>query len=269
MPVRLGGPVGVWLFRKLSQKPGTQHLDKTELEEPLSGVGKLERYFGTRIWEHFAGKAVLDFGCGSGFEAVAVAARGAARVYGIDIQEWRLRDACRLAERESVGGRCVFLHAERDSTTIEKLKGTIDCAYSLDSFEHYADPALILRTLNSLLKPGGSLHVSFGPPWRHPRGGHMFFLTSVPWFHLIFSESAILTVRAEHRKDGARSFGEVEGGLNQMTIARFLKTVAASNFQVQELRLVPIHGLALLTKSKALREYFTSTIRCTLVKPTN
>jgi 2-polyprenyl-3-methyl-5-hydroxy-6-metoxy-1,4-benzoquinol methylase len=268
MPVKLGGTFGIWLFRKISRKPSTENKsDKTIKDQPLSGARKLEKYFGPEIWKHFAGKVVLDFGCGSGVEAVAVAAKGAELVYGIDVQDWRLEEAHRLANRESVANRCVFLNAYRDASVIESLRDKIGCAYSLDSFEHYSDPKLILTTLLNLLKPRGSLHISFGPPWKHPRGGHMFFLCSLPWFHLIFTEEAILTVRAEHRHDGAKRFGDVEGGLNQMTIAQFVKIVKDANFQVQELQLVPIKGQSLLTRHRVLREYFTSVVKCILIRP--
>jgi SAM-dependent methyltransferase len=270
MPVRLGGPLAVSLFRGISHKPGTKNgAAKAAQDEPPSGGRKLEKYFGLGVWNHFAGKTVLDFGCGSGHEAVAVAAKGAKLVYGVDVQDWRLQEARLLAERESVGERCVFLHAHRDSAVIENLRDSLQCAYSLDSFEHYSDPKLILTTIYNLLGPGASLHISFGPPWKHPRGGHMFFLCSLPWFHLIFSEEAILTVRAEHRNDGANCFGDVEGGLNQMTIARFMEIIRDAKFQIQEFRLIPIKGQSLLTRHHVLREYFTSVVRCTLIKPAN
>lgn len=267
MLMRIGGRLGVSLFRIFSHRPGSNRSEGNGSHEPrLSGAQKLERYFGSIIWNEFEGKTVLDFGCGSGLEAIAVARKGAEFVYGIDIKDWRLEDARSLADKEGVGSRCLFLHAHRDSEVIENLRSKIDCAYSLDSFEHYADPKMILDLLYRLLEPGGSLYVSFGPPWKHPRGGHMFFLTSIPWFHLIFSERAILTVRADHRTDGAKSFEEVEGGLNRMTVGRFVKLIEEAQFKIRELRLIPIKGLPVLTKSKLLREYFTSVVRCILLK---
>ena len=265
--MKIGGHLGVSLFRLISHGPEPKRSEGNGSHEPhLSGARKLERYFGSAIWNEFAGKTVLDFGCGSGFEAVAAAHKGAEVVYGIDIRDRLLEDARILADKEGVGSHCVFLHAQRDSADIENLRGMVNFAYSLDSFEHYADPKTILDLLYGLLVPGGSLYVSFGPPWRHPRGGHMFFLCSIPWFHLIFSEQAILTVRAQHRTDGAKSFGEVEGGLNQMTVGQFTRLIQEARFRIRELRLIPIKGLSVLTKSNALREYFTSVVRCTLIK---
>ncbi len=90
---------------------------------------------------------------------------------------------------------------------------------SLDSFEHFGDPAGVLAVMHDLLKPGGVIIATFGPTWYHPLGGHLFSV--FPWAHLLFSEQALIRWRADIRSDGATRFGEVEGGLNQMTIARF------------------------------------------------
>jgi len=75
-------------------------------------------------------------------------------------------------------------------------------AISLDSFEHYEDPAGILQTMHRILKPGGVVLAAFGPPWFHPYGGHLFSV--FPWAHLLFSEHAMVTWRlacpAKNRK---------------------------------------------------------------------
>ena len=42
---------------------------------------------GSEIFTEIAGKVVIDFGCGAGADAVAMAERGAKRVIGIDIRE--------------------------------------------------------------------------------------------------------------------------------------------------------------------------------------
>jgi SAM-dependent methyltransferase len=40
-----------------------------------------------------------------------------------------------------------------------------DIIVSLDSFEHFDEPAEILATMNRILKPTGSVLVAFGPTW--------------------------------------------------------------------------------------------------------
>jgi SAM-dependent methyltransferase len=133
---------------------------------------------------------------------------------------------------------------------------------TLDAFEHFADPAAILETMHTLLKPGGRVVASFGPTWYHPLGGHLFSM--FPWAHLLFSETALIRWRANIRHDGATRFSEVEGGLNQMTIARFERLVSASQFRIEALDTVPIRALRPL-HCRLTREFTTAIVRTTLV----
>lgn len=240
----------------------------------LHGAEKLERLLGRDIWQEFRGQRVLDFGCGCGEEAVAVAQRGAELVVGTDIQHARLERARRLADDAGVVDRCRFLHAIDNAHEIEALEETFDCAYSIDAFEHFDQPEQILATLHRMLAPGGRLFISFGPPWRHPFGAHMRYFCRWPWFHLLFREETIMAVRKLYRDDGARRFAEVDGGLNQMTLARFLKIVRRSPFELEAFRPVPfssrfVNGSGLWQRplrSSLVREYVTSVTICRLAK---
>jgi hypothetical protein len=71
--------------------------------------------------------------------------------------------------------------------------------------------------------------------------------------------------RSDFKVDGATRFSEVEGGLNQMTIARWLKLVAASPLRIAQLELVPIRGLR-RAHSRWTREFTTSLVKARLVK---
>jgi hypothetical protein len=95
----------------------------------------------------------------------------------------------------------------------------------------------------------------------------MMFLRPVPWMHLIFKEETIMAVRSLYKTDGAKRFEEVEGGLNKMTVGRFLRLVEASGFEVEDLHLIPIKGIKWFVNMKILREYMTSVVQCVLVKP--
>lgn len=267
MDLKIGGPLGFWLLNTLSKESPPDLEPGPSEDEGVAGAPKLERFFGPGVWEDFAGRCVLDYGCGPGREAVAVAERGAGRVYGVDIQDRFLQAARELAARRGVADRCVFLSATKQGESILALYGRIECVYCLDSFEHIADPQAVLAEIYSLLEPGGRLLVSFGPPWKHPYGAHMRFFNSLPWLHFIFSEETIMAVRAAYRRDGAKRFEEVDGGLNRMTVARFLDVVKNSPCQLESLRAIPIRGLTWLVKNPVTREYFTSVVQCVLSKP--
>ena len=51
-----------------------------------------------------------------------------------------------------------------------------------------------------------------------------------------------MAVRARYRRDGAKRFGEAEGGLNQMTVI-VIRLAQDSKFKIEKLRLIPIKGL--------------------------
>jgi SAM-dependent methyltransferase len=219
-----------------------------------SGKSKLRTLLGDDIFELTKAKIVIDFGCGTGQESVEIAENGARLVIGVDIQEEMLYQARQRARLAGVQDRCIF------ST---KASECADVIISLDSFEHFSDPAGILREMWEVLKPGGYLVASFGPVWYHPLGGHLFSV--FPWAHLVFSEKALIRWRSDIRNDGARRFDEVAGGLNRMTIRKFRKIVQRSPFEENYIRTVPIRRLSALC-NRLTREFTTSTVRCRLKK---
>ena len=216
---------------------------------------KLTTLFGDELLELCRGKDVLDFGCGSGAEAVELAAV-ANSVFGLDIVPRLLNEARARAVATGVQDNCNF--------GCEPPATKVDVIVSLDSFEHFGDPAAVLETMHDLLRPGGQVLASFGPTWYHPFGGHLFSV--FPWAHLLFSEASLILWRSDIRSDGASRFSEVEGGLNQMTIAHFERLVRASPFELLRLEAVPIRRLKPL-HSQLSREFTTAIVRCILRSP--
>ena len=218
------------------------------------GKSKLALLLGQSFIQTVRGKTVIDFGCGEGIEAVELAKNGASRVFGVDIRASMLETAKRNAAAAGVQHICHF------DFSAEALA---DIIISIDSFEHYSDPIGVLSTMSSLLKPSGQVIISFGPPWYHPFGGHLFSV--FPWAHLIFSEKALIRWRSHFKTDGAKRFSEVAGGLNQMTIRRFKNVVATSPFEIKQVELVPIRKLNVF-HNQLTREFTTALVRCRLVK---
>jgi SAM-dependent methyltransferase len=223
-------------------------------EQAYTEQGKLTTLLGETLVREVSGKIVLDFGCGRGLEAIDLARRGAAKVIGIDIRQNALARARDNAQQAGMQDICEF------GTS---YNGPVDIIVSIDSFEHFADPAAVLREMQRLLRPSGFVALSFGPPWYHPYGGHLF--SGFPWAHVLFSEEALVRWRSDFSNDGATRFCEVEGGLNQMTIGRFEKIARDSGFQIQLLETVPIKKLAWM-HNRLTREFTTSIIRAKLVK---
>jgi SAM-dependent methyltransferase len=220
------------------------------------GKSKLITLLGDEFLSEIAGKTVIDFGCGEGLEAVEMAQMGAKRVVGVDIRESVLQVARRKAFEAGVQNACLFTSSTNELGEI---------AVCIDAFEHFADPAGVLRAMDESLQPTGEVLVSFGPTWYHPLGGHLFSV--FPWAHLIFSEKALIRWRSDFKTDGATRFSEVAGGLNQMTIRKFEALVEGSAFKFACLELVPIRGLRWL-HGRLTREFTTAIVRCRLAKRT-
>lgn len=215
---------------------------------------KLETVLGKEFLSRIRGKVVIDFGCGEGMEAIELAQRGARLVIGIDNREEVLTAARRNANQSGWERACCFAS---EATQLA------DFIVSIDSFEHFRDPAQVLRQMDQLLQPDGEVMSSFGPTWYHPLGGHLFSV--FPWAHLVFSEAALIRWRSNFKTDGATRFSETAGGLNQMTISRFEKLVEQSPFEFASLEAVPIRKLRHL-QNRLTREFTTAMVRCRLRK---
>lgn len=245
----IGGNTGYQLLRRINSDGISSYCDGSAYEN----CSKLDVLLGQQIWQELEDKIVIDFGCGSGAEAIEIAQRGAKRVFGLDIRESVLDSARKAAERVNVSLRCGF-----GTRATEQA----DVVLSIDAFEHFADPAEVLRVMRTLVKSSGYVIAVFGPTWYHPLGGHLFSV--FPWAHLIFTEEALIRWRSDFKKDGATRFRDVEGGLNQLTIRQFEKLVEGSEFQIEKLELVPIRKLRLFA-NRLTRELTTAIVRCKLV----
>jgi SAM-dependent methyltransferase len=245
----IGGALGYHLLKWISKDGETGYMD----DRAYAHQSKLEPLLGKDFWNEIKDKVVIDFGCGSGSEAVEMARRGAQKVIGLDIQEKGLEVARERAAQAGVSDRCAFT-----THTDERA----DVIVAIDSFEHFDDPAAILRLMRAMIKPDGYVIASFGPTWYHPLGGHSFSV--FPWAHLIFTEKALLRWRSDFKSDGATRFHEVDGGLNQLTLRRFERLVGQSQFEFAAFEAVPIRKLQALA-NPLTREFTTAIVRCKLV----
>ena len=243
----IGGAFGIALLNLASRNGAVERCD---IATAYIGRSKLEVLLGPRIWDLTRDKDVLDFGCGPGSEAVEIAEHGARHVVGIDLRQRWLDLGVEHAAGRGVADRCTFAREWSDP---------VDLIVSLDSFEHFADPAAVLTHMRGLLRPGGKVLAAFGPTWYHPLGGHIYSV--FPFSHLLFSERALVRWRSLHKSDGARTIEE--SGLNKMTISRFIRLVEASPLRFASFELLPIRPLRLIA-NRLTREFTTAAVRCVL-----
>ncbi len=219
-----------------------------------------------RVYPHLADlvtdKRVLDFGCGSGLQSIALAKTHRCHVTGLDTNRDTLDLARRNAQTHGIDtSRVTFT----DEVPLDQ-RGQFDVVIAKDSFEHFDDPEGALRHMTDLVAHDGIVLITFGPPWLAPYGSHMHFFCAVPWLNVLFSERTIMRVRAHYRDDGAMRYADVESGLNKMTIARFEAIVAACSLNARERKYDCIRSMDWLGRIPALREFFINHVTVVLQK---
>lgn len=254
---------GERLLLALSRTPGTPDYPITTSQYTLGNALDFVKTMLPGLKQTVFDKTILDFGCGPGWQAVAIYKEwGARQVVGIDINDNWLACGQALAQRESCNESVIFAHE-----IPQQFNGNFDVAMSIGSFEHFGDPASILDGLTKAIKPGGRVVVTFAEPWYSHSGSHMSFFTRVPWVNLWFSEKTVMSVRSRFRDDGATRYHEVEGGLNQMTLRKFEAIVKSSGLSVEYLKFHTTKGLPFVDKIPGLREFFVSAVACILRRP--
>lgn len=215
----------------------------------------LARIFSEEFPKKIQGKFVIDFGCGHGADTEEMAKWGAKLALGLEIRDELVQDNLSRIKLPNIS----FATGLSDD-----MKAKADVIISVDAFEHFDDPEHILNLMYDCLRPGGEAHISFGPTWYHPVGGHAFSV--FPWAHLLFTEKALVRWRNQFYHDGATRFNNVAGGLNQLPIAQFENIFKRSKFHIESLKCKPIRNYFWLQKILG-RELMTSMVLVHLKKP--
>jgi GT2 family glycosyltransferase/SAM-dependent methyltransferase len=256
-----------WLFHRLSfRRAVPPRYDDERFRRRFFeyDVESTRRFFARfRGTFDLAGKSVLDVGCGRGAVAIEAARRGARRVVGVDL---RIAPQTRklVADEPELSGRIELLAT--DGTLRELGPETFDVVLSKDSFEHYADPESLVFTFVRLLEPGGVLAIGFGPLWRGPTGGHIEYVTPVPWAHLLFPEEVVMAERRRFRPDeDGRRYQEMAGGLNRMTLGRFRGIMESTGleqvyFATNVSENPVVKAMKVVSRFPPLRELFTTSV---------
>jgi 2-polyprenyl-6-hydroxyphenyl methylase / 3-demethylubiquinone-9 3-methyltransferase len=113
------------------------------------------------------GKRVLDVGCGGGLLCEAMARRGA-HVTGIDLGETTIEVANLHAMESQLDIRYLRQTVEDHAAELQAQGNAgYDVVTCLEMLEHVPDPAGVINTIASLLRPGG--HAVFSTLNRNPK----------------------------------------------------------------------------------------------------
>jgi SAM-dependent methyltransferase len=216
----------------------------------------VDRFSGiTKEWH---GTRVLDFGCASGGLSLRVREL-CPEVVGIDIDRPKVEYAQQLVRDQNLTGVEFLAY---DGGPVPLPDASFDTIFCVDVVEHLPELPRFVADFHRLLKPGGLLLVSFGPPWRHAHGKHMWAKLPGWWTHLLFPRRTVMRVSGFP----AETTWE-ELGLFRLTVGRFEQTMRQSGFEVVHLR---HHAKGLFkpfTKVPGVRELFISEVVGVFRKP--
>ena len=206
-----------------------------------------------------AGKQVVDYGCGTGYQVFGLARKGAKYVLGIETNQTALEKARDSCSELGLQHKVEFADKIEDG-----FKGRFDIVVSQNSMEHFTDPVGTLNQMKMALKPTGKIMITFGPLWFAPYGSHTDFFTKLPWVNILFSEKTVMNVRSYFRDDGATRYEDIKGGLNKMTVAKFEKMIANGDMKIEYLNYFCVKGIDFLGKLPLIRELFINGVNCIL-----
>lgn len=101
-------------------------------------------------FDAWAGRDVLDVGCGAGLDLVRFAQSGA-RVTGIDIAPTAIDLACEYRRAAGVEARLI----EADAASLPLPAESFDLVYCMGLVPFVADPAAVVAEAHRVLRPGG------------------------------------------------------------------------------------------------------------------
>jgi SAM-dependent methyltransferase len=199
------------------------------------------------ISHRWTGGRTLDFGCGVGGLSFRLAEH-CSHVTGIDIDAGHIAFARAQLERLGVGN-LDFLHYDGGDVPLEA--GSFDVVFCVDVVEHLPNPERFIADFHRLLKPGGWFLLSFGPPWYHAHGKHMWEKVPGWWSHLLFPRSSVMKAAGY---PPTKTWGEL--GIQRLGIGRMEGILARSPFRALHQDVNMKRVVSPLKRVPLLRELF-------------
>lgn len=257
--------LGQRILLYLSRKPGSEEYAGATLNYTVQNALDFPIKTIPRFLDQIQNKVILDYGCGPGYQAVALALRGAKSVVGVDINPTWLESARTLAAQNQCEDRVSFFDAASflaNSSNLARFDRILCCG----SFEHFADSAKELANMKLMTVPGGKILITFAEPWLSPHGSHMDNFCKLPYINILFSERTVMAVRSQFKNDGATRYEDILSGLNKMTLAKFERIIRNSGLTVEYQKFFATKNLPVVNTIPYLREFLVSAVTCILVK---
>jgi SAM-dependent methyltransferase len=122
----------------------------------------------------YAGRSVLEIGCGYGGMLAYVADKGAKTAAGIDVDPERVN-----LGRRRLGDRAELRVA--DASALPYPDSSFDIIICDSMLEHVHDLHATLSEVHRTLRPGGTFYAIWGNSWLSPNGPHHLKILPLPW----------------------------------------------------------------------------------------
>jgi SAM-dependent methyltransferase len=216
----------------------------------------VERF--SAITTSWHGTRVLDFGCSAGGLSLRVREL-CPDVVGLDVDRPKVEHAQKLARDQNLTGVEFLAY---DGGPIPLPAAAFDTIFCVDVVEHLPDLPGYVAEFFRVLRPGGLLLISFGPPWRHAHGKHMWAKLPGWWTHLLFPRRTVMRVSGF-----APETTWEELGIYRLTVGRFERTMRESGFETLHVRRHVKGPLRPLAALPWVREFFISELVGVFRKP--
>jgi SAM-dependent methyltransferase len=293
-------PFNDWLLYKIARRfPNPRQAVNDRIGAPLNtdefqmGYALLEQ-FNVKVRKGVqipvAGKDVLEIGCGPGGISCFLAVAGARSVVGIDLDTRGLEYARRFAKEVAAWfGDDAALRVDFQEMNAYELTfppESFDLVVADNAFEHFVEPALVMRNAHRVLRPGGGILVPVFSSIYSKYGLHLKNGLKMPWANLFFSEPTILRALRRMAADDPFLFELYPGlkeaksrvrdvrrykDLNDITFRKFKRMAGEEGFRVAWFRPLSTPAGELLRfvpglKSTILADIFSQGASAYLVK---
>ncbi|MCB9076313.1 MAG: class I SAM-dependent methyltransferase [Anaerolineaceae bacterium] len=175
-------------------------------------------------------KNIVEVGAGDGRLAYLLAQNGF-NAHIFDVEDWRDDDIKRVDN--------IPFYRIDPNEKYERPANSIDLIISYNSFEHVADPTLTLQEMIRITRPGGYIHLEFGPLYNGPWGLHAYRTYYAPYPQFLLDPCVLQQFVAQNKIYDLGAYRQNFQYVNQWALVDYRRLVSALEKQVEVIKFHP------------------------------